>query len=197
MPRPFAIIIRDTIQSLEGTECARILTHANALDSATWPHDLPIGSGSMILLRTGFDSNADDMQPLWLAGPRAQWGAFAQHMQDLCARKGHIPVIWPRLGDVIADAPSLLTFIRNAPAWRFVVEPIALLTPEMLMHAPEHLLRFADLLFGHHACAGIVIRRAAFDNDPKLLDVFAKLLSQTPKAAIWVPAGDEAMLCEF
>jgi hypothetical protein len=186
----------------------RLLPAANALDESTWPAALARGEG-LIVVRTGFEAGTSEPSPLWLPGPREQWGRFAAHIQKLCESAGVTPVVWPRLRDVLSDAPGLLSFLRGAPAWRFVVEPLALLTPEMRRNAPEHVARLGELLFAHHACAGVLVRSRisgadGFSEHPALqadlatmLEALAKSLREAPsskKCDLWVQRGDEGVV---
>lgn len=190
MLQPSIIIAGDQIRDArDGREAGRILFDANALDEATWPRRVSSNSG-LLVVRSGFSPDPADPQPLWLAGPRGDWARFAAHAQHLCATAGQTPVVWPRLGEVLSDAPSLLSFLRGAPAWRFVVEPLALLTPDMHRNAPEHLDRLAELLFGHHACAGVVVGAGG---PVSSLDALGKVLARA-QSPIWVRDGEQVML---
>jgi hypothetical protein len=193
MLQPSMIIAGDQIRDArDGREAGRILFDANALDEATWPRRVSSTSG-LLVVRSGFSPDPADPQPLWLAGPRGDWARFAGHAQHLCATAGQTPVVWPRLGEVLSDAPSLLSFLRGAPAWRFVVEPLALLTPDMHRNAPEHLDRLAELLFGHHACAGVVV---GADGPVSSLAALGKVLARE-QSPIWVRDGEQAMLTDL
>jgi hypothetical protein len=196
------------LHASEPRQVGRLLPAANALDESTWPAALARGEG-LIVVRTGFEAGASEPSPLWLPGPREQWGRFAAHIQQRCQAAGATPVLWPQLGDVLSDAPGLLTFLRGAPAWRFVVEPLALLTPQMRRNAPEHLARLGELLFAHHACAGVVVRSQVsdvegFDDGPQPRALQATMLAALGKAlreagpgttwGLWLQRGDEGVV---
>lgn len=194
--QPVGILDGDVIRAgtrppVAGEEIGRVLSGVNALDEATWPGHVPSGSG-LVVIRSGFAGEGEEPQPLWLAGPRAEWSRCATHVQGLCAAAGRTPVVWARLGDVLSDAPSLLTFVRSSPAWRFVVEPLGLLTPEMHRNAAEHLERLGELLFGHHACAGVVVG-AGKGVPGGSVAALGKVLRGS-SAPIWVRRGEESVL---
>lgn len=147
------VVIRGSALWRAGDRMGEFLLAANALDRATWPGR--VGAG-LAVVRTGFVEDAlQDAAPLWLARPRGQWLEFAKHVEGLCG-EGCTPVLWPRCGDVISDAPSTLSFVRGNSKWKFLVDPAGLMTPEMRTSAVEHMVRLIDLMVSHEACAGVV-----------------------------------------
>ncbi len=98
-----------------------------------------------------------DDAPAWLPEPRRAFEQCAQWAQFAAARHTLEPVIWPLAGGAVSDAPSIATFLRSHPAWRFILDPAALLVPEMLHRAQEHLTRLYEALGGHDRVAAAVI----------------------------------------
>ncbi|MBL8999890.1 MAG: hypothetical protein JNK25_01995 [Phycisphaerae bacterium] len=89
----------------------------------------------------------------WLPGARARFEAAC----DSAAADLHEPVLWPHSACAVGDAPSLATFLRARPRWRFIFDPISLLTPAMLDNAEEHLSRWCEVLGTHPRAAAVVI----------------------------------------
>ena len=66
-------------------------------------------------------------------------------------------VLWPRATDAVSDVPSILTFLRGHPGWEFMLDPMALMTEEMLPRRMEHAMRMLEALGAHPALAGLVV----------------------------------------
>ncbi|CAG0999964.1 hypothetical protein PHYC_02809 [Phycisphaerales bacterium] len=94
-------------------------------------------------------------QPAWMPGARREFESSIPTVERWAA--GRTLAVWPAAGGVISDVPSLLSFLRTHPAWRFVLEPLALLTEAMRGNAEEHLRRMAEALEDHGALAGVVM----------------------------------------
>lgn len=87
--------------------------------------------------------------------------ALRNRFEERCDRAAEIapdstPTLWPHAACAAGDAPSLATFLRTRPAWRFVFDPLSMLTPEMLAEAPDHLARLFELLGGHAQSVAVV-----------------------------------------
>lgn len=95
--------------------------------------------------------------PSWLPVARAAGNEAADFLDRLAKRLGHRPTIWPHARDVISDPPSLLQFLRARPAWRFLVDPGAMLSGEMLPRAIEHLERYLEVFPGHPQAGPVVL----------------------------------------
>ncbi|MBS0195191.1 MAG: hypothetical protein JSR77_00375 [Planctomycetes bacterium] len=102
-----------------------------------------------------FEPNDDT--PAWLPEPRRVFEQCAQLLQSAAASHSLEPVIWPLAGAAVSDAPSIATFLRSYPAWRFIFDPAALLVPDMLDRAQEHLTRLHEALGSHDRIAAAVI----------------------------------------
>ena len=88
--------------------------------------------------------------------------ALRKRFEDRCDRvaeiaPGSTPTLWPHAACAAGDAPSLATFLRARPAWRFVFDPLSMLTPDMLAEAPDHLARLFELLGGHAQSVAVVM----------------------------------------
>jgi len=126
----------------------------------------------------------------WLSPARAAWFARADALER--APGGAPLVIYPRARDVISDVPSTLTFLRSRPAWRLMLDPAELLTPEMVERAEEHLTRFADTLAQHEAMLGVVLPS---DDDP-LAKLVRRLIVPVIGPSVWrvrKPPGQTAL----
>jgi hypothetical protein len=73
-----------------------------------------------------------------IAGPRELW-------------------IWPTCGGAISDVPSLLTFLRTRPQWKFILDPVSMLTPSLLPRLDDHMRRLFDALGSHDQLGATLI----------------------------------------
>jgi hypothetical protein len=80
-------------------------------------------------------------------------GAASQARIELC--------IWPTAHGVISDGPSLLSFLKSAvergSTWRFLLDPVSMLTREMLTSAEDHVERVFQTLSMYKAPWGVVL----------------------------------------
>jgi hypothetical protein len=114
-------------------------------------HLAPLPPGDLVVrLHTG-DS------PSWLPNAHAALGAMAGHLDALARGRGHRLNLWARACDIISDTPSLLSFLRARGAWRFLVDPGAMLSAEMLPRAAEHIERYLEVFATHPQAAAIVV----------------------------------------
>jgi hypothetical protein len=107
-----------------------------------------------LVVRTALASVTPE-RPAWLP---AAAGAWATYVRTLESSSGWARLaVLPTHDGVISDVPSTLTFLRGHPSWSMVLEPAALLTPEMAEAAEEHLERMGDALAGHAALVGCIL----------------------------------------
>lgn len=109
-----------------------------------------------------------DRPDAWEAGMRS-WGAAAWAWVEPRARavgaSAGPHAVWPRVGGVVSDAASLRRFLREfgdaaenpGSGWRFILDPVAMLTRSMCDDAEIHVRRTLDTFGGHAACAGVVL----------------------------------------
>ncbi len=139
-----------------------LLLRAAAHPPGPWSitHDLLDRAGAVVAHCSGLNPLADpipDHHPgpplVFRSGPPGEgvipWGAAARsawlHASDRLAALGPAWV-HPRAGDVLSDAPGVLSFLNQRPRFGLFLEPAALLAPAMLPQAPEHLARIAAAL---------------------------------------------------
>ncbi|HRJ50669.1 MAG: hypothetical protein HUU18_04645 [Phycisphaerales bacterium] len=98
-------------------------------------------------------------EPVWLPAPRA---AFAR----ACDALAHEAVawIWPTQQSPISDVPSLRSFLDARPNWRFLLDPVAMLTPEMLPRADDYLMRIFMAMGGRRELGAVLICDARVDD---------------------------------
>lgn len=107
----------------------------------------------VVLIRSGWP--APNEPPAWMPmqRTRAMMGLEAlervSHGRTLC--------LWPRATDAVSDIPGILAFMRAHAAWKFLLDPAALLTPEMEKRAEDHAERMLEALAGHPALVGLVV----------------------------------------
>src|SRR5262249_54587424 len=90
----------------------------------------------------------EDGHGAWLPRPRAKFDDGLAAASAWARQVGTRLVLWPHAGDVLSDAPSVLTLFRNPPSNElgFLLDPAGLFTPEMTGRWEEHLERiFAHL----------------------------------------------------
>lgn len=65
----------------------------------------------------------------------------------------------PALGLVLSDPHSIAALLKEPPSARIriLVDPVAMLTPEMARHAEDHLPRMLDKLGNYEACSAIAL----------------------------------------
>lgn len=104
---------------------------------------------------------SDDIGPGWLPRARAEFSQACDHL----SQTGGPWIIWPASDGAVGDLPSLLTFLRSRPQWRFVLDPIGFLTPAMLANVEDHLERLCSVLWGHDQCFAVVSSSVRVVND--------------------------------
>lgn len=110
----------------------------------------------IIFVRSGWPG--PDSLPAWMPGQRARAMMGLAAMERVA--RGRTLCLWPRATDAISDIPSILSFMRAHAAWTFLLDPAALLTPEMQPHAEDHATRMLEALGDHPAMIALVWPRA-------------------------------------
>lgn len=148
VPKPgagVAGVLTDDIERPFGT-----LLSFNAIEDAE--PEVPEGPG-VLFVRSGW-AGADG-PPAWMPGQRARAMMGLEALERMA--HGRKLVLWPRATDAVSDVPSILTFLRGHPGWEFMLDPMALMTEEMLPRRMEHAMRMLEALGAHPALAGIVV----------------------------------------
>lgn len=91
-------------------------------------------------------------KPAWLPETRAEF-----HRRVDGIRGPRELWIWPTAGGAISDVPSLLTFLRTRPQWKFILDPVSMLTPALLPRLDDHMRRLFDALGSHDQLGATVI----------------------------------------
>jgi hypothetical protein len=95
----------------------------------------------------------------WLPASRQRFESFCTALEKTFKdgpTTGSYPLqllIWPHALGAVSDAPSLHTFLRLRPAWGFIFDPAALVTPAMLPSLDDHLSRLFDAFASHPRAA--------------------------------------------
>lgn len=143
---------------------ARFVPSCNPLNESTWPtleQAARRDPGTPILVRTGWITANDDIAPhAWMPRHQAKLREFIDHAAQ-SARTSTSPslalIAWPRVDDAISDVPGIMTFLRTTPGWQVLLEPLALLTPDMHALAEEHLARILGTFAGHPGVWGVLM----------------------------------------
>lgn len=138
-------------------------THANPL---TPDFTSAIEPGSHSIAWAGwFDNAADPAEAnfpsdhrLWTTGLDDLRKALASLDAVLTERDAYLS-LRPSCGLVLSDPHSIAALLKEPPSdrLRILVDPVAMLTPEMASHAEDHLPRMLDKLGSFEACTGIVL----------------------------------------
>lgn len=101
---------------------------------------------------------SEDLGPAWMPTARAAFLDRAD--QHAAAVKGECWV-WPLAGGAVADAPSVLSFVRARPRWKFVLDPVSMMVPRLLERAGDHLRRIFEVLGSSDQLGAVVISSCA------------------------------------
>lgn len=86
---------------------------------------------------------SEGLGPAWMPAARAEFLRRADAVG--AAGKGEL-LIWPRAGGAVADVPSVLSFVRARPRWKFVLDPVSVMVPSLLERVDDHLRRIFEAL---------------------------------------------------
>ncbi|MCA9273915.1 MAG: hypothetical protein KDA31_12825 [Phycisphaerales bacterium] len=112
-----------------------------------------------------FDEGADPAEAnfpsdhrLWTTGLDELRQSLASLTPVLVERDAYLS-LRPACGLVLSDPHSASALLKEPPSdrLRILVDPVAMLTPEMASHAEDHLPRMLDKLGNSEACTGIVL----------------------------------------
>lgn len=128
----------------------------------------------------------------WGSAGRAALDALCDRLAPGLAAAGRTLLFRPRAGDVLSDMPSCAAFLRARSGGPFalLLDPAAMLTPDMLPRAEDHLARMFAALTGHPSVAGVVLmntRRTGGGLEPAPLTVGA--LAPALIVGAWRAAG--------
>jgi len=154
MPETTIAFVIDRWRVLDGAG----VPAGSVLDANPLAGGAPPGAGRVWIVRSGWNPSGD-APPVWSAGPRAAFESFAAAFARAAAHTGAVPVLWPRAGDVVSDAPGLLMFLRSGAGtgWRFLLDPFALIAGSMLANTDDHVDRLMAFA-GHGAVWGVAKR---------------------------------------
>lgn len=105
---------------------------------------------------------SEDLGPAWMPTARAAFMDRAD--RHAAAVKGECWV-WPVAGGAVADAPSVLSFVRARPRWKFVLDPVSMMVPALLDRASDHLRRIFEVLGMSEQLGAVVISSCAAEGD--------------------------------
>lgn len=92
-------------------------------------------------------------EPIWMPQPRATFESACASLD----RDGLGAWIWPGQESPISDVPSLRTFLAAHGSWRFVLDPVGMLTPAMLDRTEDHLARIFMAMGGRVELGAVVV----------------------------------------
>ena len=138
-------------------------THANPLETEFAQEITP--GASLVAWAGWFDPEGDPASGQFPSDHRL-WTAGLESLRQVIARLDPIlrerdATLWlrPALGLVLSDPHSIAALLKEPPREliRVLVDPVAMLTPEMARHAEDHLPRMLDKLGNLDACSAIVL----------------------------------------
>jgi len=151
----------------EGSPEGKIFATVLSVDPLGDPHQGRSGVGlatavGRLIVRSGLGTGVDGPVS-WMPASRRGFEAAADELELEAARARVELLLWPDAGHVISDAPSLLTFLRarESRGWRFVLDPVSMLTPTMLPRAEDHVRRAFEALGTHPLAACVVVADVA------------------------------------
>ncbi len=175
MPTTFTLPPRN-LGTTETTP-ALTFTHANPLDP---DFARLIAPGASVVAWAGwFDPEGDPASGhfpsdhrLWTTGLESLRQSIARLDPILQERESHL---WlrPALGLVLSDPHSVSALLKEPPSdrVRILVDPVAMLTPEMAKHAEDHLPRMLGKLGNLEACSAIVLSGGKPSRDDRMSHV--------------------------
>jgi len=141
-------------------------THANPLEPEFAQEITP--GASLVAWAGWFDAEGDPASGRFPSDHRL-WTTGLESLREATARldpilREHEATLWlrPALGLVLSDPHSIATMLKEPPSdrVRILVDPVAMLTPEMAKHAEDHLPRMLDKLGNFETCSAIVLAGA-------------------------------------
>lgn len=140
---------------------------ANPIDAPPVPTPHP--AAPRLATWSGWLSD-DDARPSHRTWTPEGWNAMDRWLDETLPRldeAGHTLLLRPDASHILSDARSCLTILqqRQSPGLRLLLDPVAMLTPDMLTDADDHLRRLLDTLLHHPATAAVVLTDAAPDSD--------------------------------
>lgn len=130
------------------------------------PGDVPVG-GPRLVVSSAIPSGAEAALPAWHPSWKPEFlQGLARWRGRLRGRVGELLIV-PRAGDVVSDTPSILTLARGLsdasgapgePAVGVVLDIAALLTPELLSRAEDHLDRWSEAFAGLTGLRAVMVR---------------------------------------
>ncbi|MEM1329342.1 MAG: hypothetical protein AAGG07_02145 [Planctomycetota bacterium] len=118
---------------------------------------------------------------LWAASPET-WGpagmaAFPLVVEHLTERSRVAPILRPHARHLLCDPQRCLALLNgDGPRFRLLLDPVAMLTPEMLPQAEDHLVRSVEALGGRAETVGVLLSGAVEVDDPRLSGPELRLL---------------------
>lgn len=123
-----------------------------------------------------FDASADPAQGLFPSDFRL-WNQGLEQLRQsidaldpILADTGSRLLLRPALGLVLSDPHSIAAFFEKRPEGPVgvLVDPVAMMTPEMMEHAQDHLPRMLDKLGNLEQCEGLLLSGAYIQTDERL-----------------------------
>lgn len=167
------------LRNLGPTEPAPSLTftHVNPLEPEFAQEITP--GASLVAWAGWFDPEGDPASGRFPSDHRL-WTTGLESLRQSIARldpilREHEATLWlrPALGLVLSDPHSIAALLKEPPSERvrIIVDPVAMLTPEMARHAEDHLPRMLDKLGNFEACSAIVVTGAEPVPDERMTHV--------------------------
>lgn len=146
-PAPAVGVVGRVTDDVSGT--VGTLLSFNAIEDAE-PETLEVPG--VLFVRSGWPG--PDSPPAWMPAQRTKAMMGLEALERVA--HGRTLCLWPRATDAVSDIPSILAFMRAHPAWKLLLDPAALMTPDMQTRADDHGLRMLEALRDHPALIGLV-----------------------------------------
>lgn len=196
---PVVGMIAPSPDGAAGAESWGAVLGASALDNP--PLDALPRTAPRLILRSiassaeprGDDDDARLSFDAWGPAGRAGLDRGCERLRDLAERAGVVVCLRPDARGALSDIPSCVAFLKrwSGTPLALLLDPLDLLTLEMLPRAPEHLERIGASLIGAPGLSAIFIRRPETTSTiPSQAIRALALLAATTSTPVIVPAAD-------
>lgn len=93
----------------------------------------------------------------WGPEGRRRFAGTWSMLEEAAESGGRELWLWARRGEAISDVPSALGFLRGSERRRLLLDPVGMLTSEMIPRAREHLERSREAFAEHPQVSGVVV----------------------------------------
>lgn len=113
--------------------------------------------GPTVIVRPGRTTGEESGLETWGPEGRRRFSAAWSRLEKAAAGGKRDLWLWARRGEAISDVPSALGFLRGDERRRLLLDPVGMLTGEMILRANEHLERVREVFAEHPQVCGVVV----------------------------------------